>query len=297
MAVDAGLVTRREGSAVVLIDPEGRVLLQQRDDDRGPAGYGRWAIPGGGREGDESPRQTALREFEEETGVRLERLRFYATVTRETNPDLFVDRLDVFFADDEVPRERIEVNEGLDFQYWGPAEVEGLLMNPATRRMLSDFLASDKYRGTLAWRAEGPKTGVSVLELDRWGRVLLQLRDADLPPDRFPDQWSTLGGMMDPGEAPDAAAFREFEEETGHLLEDLKLYRVFQRDELPGSHFEAWHVYYIDADLEAELLDVNEGQALAYFGPEEIAGLRIPPPARTILEAFFVSPAYKAMFH
>jgi 8-oxo-dGTP diphosphatase len=282
---------------VVLIDPQGRVLLQQRDDDRPPAGYGRWAIPGGGREGEESPRETALREFEEETGVRLERLRFYATVTREAAPDLFVDRLDIFFADDEVPRERIEVNEGLDFQYWSPGEAEGLSMNPATRRMLNDFLASDKYRGTVAWRAEGPKTGVSILELDRWGRVLLQLRDADLPPERFPDQWSTVGGMMEPGEAPDSAAFREFEEETGQLLESLKLYRVFRQDELPGSGFAAWHVYYVDADLEEDALEVNEGQALRYFGPDEIADLPMPPAARTILEGFFVSPAYKAMFH
>jgi 8-oxo-dGTP diphosphatase len=282
---------------VVLIDPQGRVLLQQRDDDRPPAGYGRWAIPGGGREGEESPRETALREFEEETGVRLERLRFYATVTREAAPDLFVDRLDIFFADDEVPRERIEVNEGLDFQYWSPGEAEGLSMNPATRRMLNDFLASDKYRGTVAWRAEGPKTGVSILELDRWGRVLLQLRDADLPPERFPNQWSTVGGMMEPGEAPDSAAFREFEEETGQLLESLKLYRVFRQDELPGSGFAAWHVYYVDADLEEDALEVNEGQALRYFGPDDIAELAMPPAARTILEAFFVSPAYKAMFH
>jgi 8-oxo-dGTP diphosphatase len=282
---------------VVLIDPQGRVLLQQRDDDRPPAGYGRWAIPGGGREGEESPRETALREFEEETGVRLERLRFYATVTREAAPDLFVDRLDIFFADDEVPRERIEVNEGLDFQYWSPGEAEGLSMNPATRRMLNDFLASDKYRGTVAWRAEGPKTGVSILELDRWGRVLLQLRDADLPPERFPNQWSTVGGMMEAGEAPDSAAFREFEEETGQLLESLKLYRVFRQDELPGSGFAAWHVYYVDADLEEDALEVNEGQALRYFGPDEIEELPMPPAARTILEGFFVSPAYKAMFH
>src|SRR5688572_6151064 len=109
LGIDAGLVDeRREGSAVILIDPAGRVLLQQRDDDHPPAGYGRWAIPGGGREGDESPRETALREFEEETSVRLERLRFYQTVTREETPDLFVDRLDIFFADDHVPRDRIE---------------------------------------------------------------------------------------------------------------------------------------------------------------------------------------------
>ena len=282
---------------MILIDPAGRVLLQQRDDDHPPAGYGRWAIPGGGREGDESPRETALREFEEETSVRLERLRFYQTVTREETPDLFVDRLDIFFADDHVPRDRIEVHEGLDFQYWRPEEIPSLPMNPATRALLADFLESDKYRGTVAWRADGPKRGVSVLQLDRWGRVMLQLRDSDLPPERFPDHWSTLGGLMDPGEAPDAAAFREFEEETGHLLENLKFYRMFRPSELPGSTLDEWHVYYIDADLDLHALDVNEGQGFGYFGPNDLDGVPVPAPARTILEGFYVSPAYKAMFH
>ncbi len=287
----------REGSGVILIDGEGRILLQQRDDDRGPAGYGRWVIPGGGREGTETPRETALREFEEETGVLLERLRFYRTFTREDVPDLFLTRWDLFFADDAVEEGRIEVREGLDFRYWRLDELDGLGMNPATRAALTDFLASDKYRGTVAWRAEGPRTGVSILELDRWGRVLLQLRDSDLPPDRYPDHWSTVGGLIEPGEAPDAAAVREFEEETGHLIEDLKLYRVFGREDLPQSGFDAWHVYYVDADLDVELLEVNEGQALGYFGPDEIGALLVPPPPREILGGFFVSPAYKAMFH
>ena len=80
-------MARREGSIVILFDYEGRLLLQQRDDDGPPEGYGRWAIPGGGREGDESPRDTALREFAEETDVHLERLRFYRTIEwREDEP-------------------------------------------------------------------------------------------------------------------------------------------------------------------------------------------------------------------
>lgn len=281
----------------MLVDARGRVLLQQRDDDRPPAGYGRWAVPGGGREGEESPRETALREFEEETGVRLERMRFYRTLSAGTGDPTHLDRLDVFFADDEVAEERIVVGEGLDFRYWTPGEMDSLAMNPPTRWLLADFLASDKYRGLVALKAEGPKTGVAVLELDRWGRVLLQLRDSDLPEELWPDAWSLPGGFIEPGEAPDAAAFREFEEETGHLLEDLRLYRVFSKEELPGSLVDAWHVYYIDADVPEEEIEVREGQAFRYFGPDEIAGLRMPEVAREVLERFFVSPAYKGMFH
>jgi 8-oxo-dGTP diphosphatase len=285
-----------EGSAVVLIAPDGRILLQQRDDDIPPMGYGRWAIPGGHREGEESPRETALREFEEETGARLERLRFYETTTSLTDhqpPRTF----HLFFADDEIAEELLECNEGLAFRYFSPAEALALPMNPRGRAVLERFLASDKYLGTVATKARY-KVGVGVIEIDRWGRLLLQLRDADLPPERYPDAWSIPGGILDPGESPDAGALREFEEETGHLLESLKLYRVYRRDpDLPTSLTDVFHIYYVDADIDEEDVQVNEGQAFRYFAPAELAALNIPPHARRILADFVVSPAYKGMFH
>lgn len=137
-----------------------------------------------------------------------------------------------------------------------------------------------------------------VIELDRWGRALLQLRDRDLPPGRWPGTWGLPGGRLDPGESPDEAAFREFEEETGHLLESLKLFRVYRRDrDLPGLPVDVQHVYYIDADLDAAFLEVNEGEAFQYFGPGEIDGIAMPPHHLAILRDFFGSTAYRAMFH
>ena len=203
----------------------------------------------------------------------------------------------IFFADDEVDRAVMEVNEGLDFQYWLPAEIAGLRLNPPTRAVVESFLASDSYRGTVAVKAEY-KVGVGIIEIDRWGRILLQLRDADLPPERYPDAWSLPGGLLEPGEAPDAGAFREFEEETGHLLESLKLYRVYRRDpDIPSSLTDAFHIYYVDADIDEDLIEVNEGEAMRYFAPDQLAALNIPPHARLILTDFVSSPAYKAMFH
>ncbi|MBA4180825.1 MAG: hypothetical protein C0506_09575 [Anaerolinea sp.] len=286
-----------EGAAVFLIDPRGRILLQQRDDHSPPEGYGRWAIPGGHREGDESPRETALREFEEETGARLGRLRSWRHASRAGFPGLVVEGLHIFFADDDVPREGLLVNEGLDFQYWTPEEVAGLRMNPPTRALVEAFLASDSYRGTVALMAPF-KSGVGVIEIDRWGRLLLQLRDADLPPERYPGMWSIPGGIIEPGEAPDAAAFREFEEETGHLLESLRLYRVYRRGpEIPASLIDVYHVYYVDADIDETHIQVSEGQAFRYFRPDELHALAMPEVARRVLGDFMESPAYRAMFH
>ena len=289
--------TEWQGSAVFLIDPKGRVLLQQRDDDWPPEGSGRWAVPGGRREPDESPRDTALREFREETGAELRRLRFWREANRRDFPGLAADTIHVFFADDDLPRDGLEVNEGLDFQYWLPEEVANLRLNPPTRALVETFFASDSYRGTVAMMAPF-KAGVAVIEIDRWGRVLLQLRDADLPAERHPNRWSIPGGIIEPGEAPDAAAFREFEEETGQLLESLKLFRVYrQAVDLTTSLTDIYHVYFVDADVAEEHIQVNEGQAFRYFAPAELDALPMPESSRTVLGDFLSSPAYRAMFH
>jgi 8-oxo-dGTP pyrophosphatase MutT (NUDIX family) len=289
--------TGREGSCVFLIAADGSILLQQRSDDVPPAGIGRWTPPGGGREPGESPRETALREFEEETGIALERLRFLETVTLEQVPDLLPARLHLFFADDAVPRERIEVNEGLDFQYQHPDRFAQLPMNPGTRNLLARFIATDAYRGTVQL-LQPYRVGVGVIALDRWGRVLLQLRDADLPPDRYPNQWSLPGGILEPGEAPDAAAFREFEEETGILLQDLELFAMFRKEtDFPGMLTDLFHIYYCDPDIDESAIEVNEGQDFRYWGPRELAALDMPAPSRAILERFFESAHYRRLFH
>jgi 8-oxo-dGTP pyrophosphatase MutT (NUDIX family) len=292
-----GLPRFPEGSALILFDAAGRILLQQRDDETPPAGYGRWAIPGGAREAGEDPRETARREILEETGLSLSRIRFFETATPQNTPGLRSDALHIFLADDEVDESTIVVNEGLDFRFWSPEECEALPMNPPQRVILKRFFASDKYLGALAFRAEY-RVGASVLQLDRWGRVLLQLRDDDLPPERHPSVWSLPGGLVQPGESPDLAALREFEEETGHRLDDLKLFRVYRRDvDVPDSLVNVQHVYYIDADLDLDDLQVNEGQALGYVAPSEVADLPMPPHARRILTDFFEGSAYRALFH
>jgi 8-oxo-dGTP pyrophosphatase MutT (NUDIX family)/ubiquinone/menaquinone biosynthesis C-methylase UbiE len=64
------LVTPYVGANVAIFDDAGRVLLTRRQDN------GRWCLPGGHMDLDETISQTAAREVEEETGlqVQLERL-------------------------------------------------------------------------------------------------------------------------------------------------------------------------------------------------------------------------------
>jgi ADP-ribose pyrophosphatase len=56
-------------SLVAISDRRGRLLMQERDE-HAPVAPLCWSLPGGGRDGDESPLANARRELEEETGLR-----------------------------------------------------------------------------------------------------------------------------------------------------------------------------------------------------------------------------------
>lgn len=60
---------KRRHAARVLVVADGQVLLQQ-DSDPGVPGVRWWTTPGGGIDGDETPREAARRELWEETGLR-----------------------------------------------------------------------------------------------------------------------------------------------------------------------------------------------------------------------------------
>lgn len=117
---------------------------------------------------------------------------------------------------------------------------------------------------------------VVVIAMDRWGRFLL-IGDG-LP-----------GGAIAAGEAPDGAALRAFEDATGVVLEQLRLYRVLEDD---GRRL---HVYFDDPDIDAATLPADLDAR--YLPPERVAEPGLDPVTRLVLEAFLESGAYRALFH
>ncbi|MYT25078.1 NUDIX domain-containing protein [Streptomyces sp. SID7760] len=127
-------------ASAVVVDGDGRVLLQRRTDN------GMWALPGGRMELGESVGQCAIRETLEETGVTVEIVGIVGTYT---------DPGHVFAYDDGEVRQEFSIcllarptggtlrvsDESSEVAWFRPEEVAGLPMVPAVRKRLDDWRA------------------------------------------------------------------------------------------------------------------------------------------------------------
>jgi ADP-ribose pyrophosphatase YjhB (NUDIX family) len=74
---ELGYVTPKVGAEAAIFDPDGRILLVRRSDD------GRWCLPCGWVEPNESPAEAAVRETREETGLVVRPTRLVDVFTRK----------------------------------------------------------------------------------------------------------------------------------------------------------------------------------------------------------------------
>jgi ADP-ribose pyrophosphatase YjhB (NUDIX family) len=125
---------------------------------------------------------------------------------------------------------------------------------------------------------------VSVLPVDEAGRILL-VREAGH------DGWGALGGAVDPGESPAAAAVREAREE---ISADIELTRLL--DVLGGPDYEVTYpngdrVAYVTAVYEARIVagapapGDGELSELAWFSPDELPAVPLTRFALSVLRA------------
>ncbi|MEW9553839.1 NUDIX domain-containing protein [Nonomuraea sp. NPDC050783] len=123
----------------VTVDESGRILMQCRRDT------GQWALPMGKMEIGETPSQCAVRETEEETGVRVEPVGILGIYS---DPGHIVA-----YTDGEIRQEyevmliarpvggRPEANdEASDVRWVEPGELPALDIHPTQWRQLNDYL-------------------------------------------------------------------------------------------------------------------------------------------------------------
>ncbi|MFG1612278.1 NUDIX hydrolase [Nonomuraea wenchangensis] len=123
----------------VTVDDAGRILMQRRRDT------GQWALPMGKMEIGETPSQCAVRETEEETGVRVEPMGILGIYSDPGHV--------VAYSDGEIRQEyevmliarpvggRPEANdEASDVRWVEPGELRTLDIHPTQWRQLDDYL-------------------------------------------------------------------------------------------------------------------------------------------------------------
>jgi 8-oxo-dGTP pyrophosphatase MutT (NUDIX family) len=121
----------REAASLILLRdaPDGpEVLLVQRNPEQRFMG-GAWVFPGGAvHEGDADPGKTALRELEEEAGVRMENAGELIPFSRWITPEEVKVRFDTWFFAAQAPAEaeaRPDGSECIDARWLRPEDALG----------------------------------------------------------------------------------------------------------------------------------------------------------------------------
>jgi 8-oxo-dGTP pyrophosphatase MutT (NUDIX family) len=285
-------MTSRRIAAIVLVDPRGWLLLQERDD-LAPADPDMWSMVGGGVEAGEDDLPAALRELEEETGlsgIDLEHLgefRFWCAGCEDWDDvALFVAFTDLTDAD-------VECHEGRQIVFVDPMTIHTLDWNRGLGAALPRVMGSPSYVARHGSRE--PREFACVLLVDGEGRILLQERDEHAPID--PDRWGMSGGHLEPGEDPEAGAYRELEEETGvrlppGTLQPFTVLEVFHPNYGSVDHS---HVFVARVDLSDADIACTEGRRIVFVSPDEARGLDLTMSGLLVVPGFLDSVTYRQL--
>lgn len=137
----------RRFASILLVDAQGRILLQERDDNA-LIDPDRWGFVGGHVDPGEEPDDAAYRELEEETGVRLEPPALPLWQRFEVFHEVYdsVDEVGIYTARTSLTDADIVVGEGRQIVFVAPDAIDGLPLTTAGELILPAFLASDRYR-------------------------------------------------------------------------------------------------------------------------------------------------------
>jgi 8-oxo-dGTP pyrophosphatase MutT (NUDIX family) len=141
MSPSLGSPALRGSAQAILLDTNGRLLLQLRDNLPHIRNPGKIGLFGGGRKGNESFLDCIVREIYEEIGYYLPPERFEPIFRRFGNSESDGAFHNEFFLARDVPVEKLTVTEG-QLKIVAIGELEHLrdALTPVTRRILKLFV-------------------------------------------------------------------------------------------------------------------------------------------------------------
>ncbi len=133
-------------ASVLLVDPRGWVLLQERDEHP-VIDPERWGLVGGHVDPGEEFEAAAYRELEEETGIRLARGELRLWRETEVFHEAYgtVDAVQVWVGATALTDADVVVGEGRQIVFVEPARARTLDLTASASRIVPEFLASDEY--------------------------------------------------------------------------------------------------------------------------------------------------------
>lgn len=132
------------------------------------------------------------------------------------------------------------------------------------------------------------KIGHSVLMISGVAAVILNDKNELLLQEKHGEPWSLPAGMIEPGESPKEAVIREVIEETGLLIEPVKVLGVFGGKEFRYTYPNGDQVeytvilIYCSVQNDTGIISDSETKSLKYFDKESLPELALPYPKEAL---------------
>jgi 8-oxo-dGTP pyrophosphatase MutT (NUDIX family) len=286
-------------AAAIIFDDQGRVLLVKQTE-------GGWGTVGGAVEPDEHPADAVVREAWEETGLLVEPVRvlgvyggpeFHVTYPNGDQVSCLGTAFECRVTGGSL---RPDLDEVSELAYFSQAEAAGLGMSPLQCTILADAFGDRDVGDTKfklpVWQppADGVRTGgmsdylralrervghdllpmpaVGAIICDEEGCILLQQRADN-------GRWHPPAGALEPHEHPADAVVREVWEETGLLVEPLRVTGVYGGSDFHATYPGGDQIAVYSVMFECRVVggeaspDGIEVTALGHFSLEEVRDL------------------------